>query len=95
MVLKSFIPVTHSMFLKSFISIHHNEAYSSSTIPAADGLSLGKNMTFTRCSNWDILMRMGNAHSTANGGVLTHPRQFYLLIIKPTRCTNFSNLCLE
>jgi hypothetical protein len=78
MVLKSVIEVTHSRFLKSFISIHHNEAYSSSTVPAAGELSLGKNMTFICCSNWDILMRMGNAHSTANGGIQTHLRQFHL-----------------
>jgi hypothetical protein len=71
MVLKSVIAVTHSRFLKSFISTHHNEAYSSSAVPAADELSLGKNATFACCSNWDILIRMGNAHSTANGRILT------------------------
>jgi len=74
MVLKSVIPVTHSRFLKSFISVDHNEAYSSSTVPAADELSLGKNVTFARCSNWDTLIRMGKAHSTANRAILTHLR---------------------
>ena len=38
----------HSRFLKSFISVHHNEAYSSSKVPAADELSLGKNVTFAQ-----------------------------------------------
>jgi len=78
MVLKSVILVTHSSFMKSFISVHHNEAYSNSTLPAADELSLGKNMIFACCSNWDMLMRMGKAHSTANGAILTHLRQFHL-----------------